>query len=84
MKHIISILFILWITPAHALNIHVATTGSNSNNGTNSSPLLSINAAQKVLKASGLIGKEPCKIKLHQGTYRLDKYFTSNEKQNSL
>ena len=72
MKNLLALLLILWIIPAHALNIHVATTGSDSNKGTQSKPLLSIEAAQKKLRASGRIGKEFCKIIIHRGTYRLN------------
>ena len=52
--------------------IHVVTHGSDSNKGTKSNPLFSIKAAQKLLKSSGCIGKESCKIIIHQGTYRLN------------
>ncbi|WP_179348353.1 PDZ domain-containing protein [Winogradskyella pacifica] len=72
MKNVITLLLILSIMPMYALDIHVATTGSDSNEGTASKPLLTIEAAQKKLRASGRLGKEPCQIIMHQGTYRLN------------
>ena len=71
LKNLVLLFLMLWIIPVYALNIHVATNGTDTNNGTKSKPLLSIEAAQKKLKASGRIGKEPCKIIIHQGVYRL-------------
>lgn len=71
MKNIISALLILSTFSIHALDIHVATNGSDSNEGTKDKPLLSIEAAQHKLKSSGLIGKELCRIIIHEGIYRL-------------
>ena len=72
MKNLITLLLILCIVPMYALDIHVATNGSDANEGTASKPLLTIEAAQKKLRASGRLGKEPCQIIIHQGTYRLN------------
>ncbi|WP_179351281.1 right-handed parallel beta-helix repeat-containing protein [Winogradskyella vidalii] len=72
MKNLITLLLILSIVPMYALDIHVATNGSDANEGTASKPLLTIEAAQKKLRASGRLGKEPCQIIIHQGTYRLN------------
>ncbi|GAA3651341.1 PDZ domain-containing protein [Flavivirga jejuensis] len=55
----------------YAIDIHVATNGSDANKGTETQPLRNIQTAIDKLKASGLIGKEPCSIIIHQGTYRL-------------
>ena len=70
-NYLLTTLLILWLIPLNALNIYVATTGADTNKGTQSNPLLTIKAAQKKLKASGKIGQESCKIIIHQGTYRL-------------
>ena len=71
MKNLITLLLILSIVPMYALDIHVATNGSDSNKGTKFKPLRTIKAAQAKLRASGLIGKEACNIIIHEGVYRL-------------
>jgi len=71
MKKLITLLLALCIMPMYALDIHVATNGSDSNKGTKSKPLRTIKAAQAKLRASGLIGKEACNIIIHEGVYRL-------------
>ncbi|SDS23138.1 Right handed beta helix region [Polaribacter sp. KT25b] len=71
MKKIITLLLVLCIVPLYALDIHVATNGSDANDGTASKPLLTIKAAQAKLRASGLLGKEACNIVIHEGVYRL-------------
>ena len=70
-KKLITLLLVLSFIPIYALDIHVAPNGSDSNKGTKSKPLLTIEAAQKKLRASGRLGKESCKIIIHQGIYRL-------------
>ena len=71
MKKLITLLLALCIMPMYAIDIHVATNGSDSNKGTKFNPLRTIKAAQAKLRASGLIGKEACTIIIHEGIYRL-------------
>ncbi len=54
MKKLITLLLALCIMPMYALDIHVATNGSDSNKGTKFKPLRTIKAAQAKLRASGL------------------------------
>ena len=65
-------MFIL-LTPLSlmAVEIHVAPTGNDSNPGTVSAPLKSLAAARDTAHASGRLGKEPCTVVIHAGTYRL-------------
>ena len=53
--------------------VHVAKNGNDLNRGTISDPVATIEAAQKILRSSGKMGKEPCKVIIHQGTYRITK-----------
>lgn len=46
-KKLITLLLVLSFIPIYALDIHVAPNGSDSNKGTKSKPLLTIEAAQK-------------------------------------
>ncbi len=48
--------------PALALDIHVAPDRETS----------TLTAARDALRASGKLGKEPCQVLIHSGTYRLD------------
>ena len=50
MKKLITLLLVLSFIPIYALDIHVAPNGSDSNKGTKSKPLLTIEAAQKKLR----------------------------------
>ncbi|WP_299668775.1 PDZ domain-containing protein [uncultured Polaribacter sp.] len=71
-RNFIISLFIISIIPVNALEIHVAINGNDSNTGTIYEPLATIEAAQKALRSSGLLGKESCRIIMHTGTYRLN------------
>ncbi|TWU43525.1 hypothetical protein Q31b_25660 [Novipirellula aureliae] len=56
-----------------AEEIHVAANGNDMNKGTLSSPLATLGAAQDALRQTGRLGKEPCAVVIHAGTYRLSK-----------
>ncbi len=70
-KNGIALFLLLAIIPAYALDLHVALHGSDNNNGTPSKPFRTIEKAQSTLRYSGLLGKESCRIIIHQGYYRL-------------
>lgn len=62
----------MWNSSIFAHELHVAINGNDLNKGTISDPLATIGAAQQAFRKSGLLGKEICKVIIHQGTYRLD------------
>lgn len=71
---ILTLLIIFILSPlwGKSILLHVSLKGNDSNSGTQAAPLASFNAAQKVLRASGRLGKEPCIVLIHAGIYRLE------------
>ncbi|WPJ96300.1 hypothetical protein SH580_01110 [Coraliomargarita algicola] len=59
-----------------ALDVFVAPEGSDTAEGTHSSPLATLSAARDLLRASGQIGEEACSVILTAGTYRVSEPFT--------
>lgn len=47
--------------------------GNDANQGTKAAPLASLEAAQQLLRNSGRLGKDSCKVVIAAGTYRLKK-----------
>lgn len=55
-----------------AKEVHVSADGNDANDGTAKAPLASISAARDALRDSGCLGKEPCTVIIHGGTYRIE------------
>ena len=59
------------VSNALATDIYVAPGGSDSNDGSQQSPLATIAAAQGALRKSKKLGQEPCVVTLADGVYYL-------------
>lgn len=54
-----------------ALELHVSTSGQDTNPGTEDAPLATLTAARNTLRSSGALGNESVSVLIHKGTYRL-------------
>ena len=58
---------------------HVAPSGSDENPGTEAQPFASLTVARDALRTGGILGKEPCTVIIHGGTYRLKESLKLNQ-----
>jgi len=58
---------------AASYDVYVAPSGNDANPGTVDKPLASLQAARDTLRSSAKLGKQPCRVILQGGVYRLSK-----------
>jgi len=72
----LSMLFAITGGPvASAHDVFVAPDGNDQNLGTLNRPLATLEAARNALRQSSQLGKEPCRVILQEGVYRLSRPF---------
>ncbi|MGQ1784476.1 MULTISPECIES: right-handed parallel beta-helix repeat-containing protein [unclassified Saccharicrinis] len=54
---------------------HVAINGNDKNSGSKEAPFRTLEKARNTIRESGLLGKEPIKVIIHQGIYRFSRPF---------
>ena len=69
---------LILIAPANTKDIHIAIDDNNSSIGTTGNPLKTLNAACNTLRKSYMLGKEYCRVIIHEEMDRFSKPFILN------